>query len=240
MLSNLRDKNNIVILTGAGISVASGLKTYRGPGGVWSEYEVEKYGNIAALEKYPDKVWELFGGLRREVQKAEPNSTHYLLAKLEKDLSDEQSLLVITQNVDGLHKISGSKSLVELHGNINNTSCSNINCDLISFYDTQAYAGVLPKCDRCGELLRPEIVLFGEHIPIDKEWKIKRSLRECDAFISIGTSGTVAPASNYVRSAKFSEALTISINIENQRPKNEYFDVELIGDCESVLQELLE
>jgi NAD-dependent deacetylase len=237
MTEKLSSYNNIVILTGAGVSVASGLKTYRGKEGVWEEYEVKKYGYIGSLLENPDKVWQLFGGQRAEVQRAKPNKVHYYFSELESKLFDEQSITLITQNVDGLHRIAGSNNVVELHGNINKTRCTNEDCSTISFIDKECHLNTTPKCHSCGELLRPDIVLFGEQISVHNEWMVKQALRKCDLFLSIGTSGVVAPASNYVRSAKYSEAKTISINIEKQSPKNSYFDIELIGDCSTILHD---
>ena len=231
---------NIVILTGAGISVASGLRTYRGAGGVWDEHNVEEYGHIDRLKDAPSKLWELFGPLRLSVSNAEPNRAHYALAQIENKLRTDQNFLLITQNVDGLHQKSGSKNVVELHGNISKTFCSNDQCDLTPFDDNEVYAEAHPVCSKCGSPLRPSIVLFGEAIPPKESWLAKRALRDCDLFIAIGTSGTVSPASNFVRSAEYAGARTIYINVEAMEPPNPAFQETYLGKAEELLPDLFQ
>lgn len=231
--------SNIVVLTGAGISAGSGLRTYRGPDGVWEEHNVEEYSNIQALLERPERTWQLYGAMRAPVRAAKPNAAHLALARLEAGLRPEQQFLLVTQNVDSLHRRAGSRNVVELHGNIGFTRCIDEDCDLEPFEDDQAYAEGVPRCPKCSSVLRPHIVLFGEAIPPMASWQVKRALRDCDLFLSIGTSGLVAPAANYVRSAEYAGARTIYINLEPLSPRNPAFKEEYLGRAEELLPALL-
>jgi NAD-dependent deacetylase len=157
--------SRIVVLTGAGISAGSGLRTYRGPDGVWEEYEVERYGHADALAEQPEQTWRLFGGMREPVLRARPNAAHLALAQWEAELSSGQELLLVTQNVDGLHQEAGSRNVVELHGNIMYTRCSSSTCTLERYREEGSHEASVPRCPRCGSVLRPDVVLFGEEIP---------------------------------------------------------------------------
>jgi NAD-dependent deacetylase len=109
---------SVVVLTGAGISVASGLRPFRGPGGIWEEIDVKQYGSKEILETDPHAVWKLFGPLRTLLKTAQPNAAHISLAKLESNLKANQQYMLITQNIDGLHQQAGSQNVIELHGTV--------------------------------------------------------------------------------------------------------------------------
>lgn len=206
MRINLASYRNIVVLTGAGVSAGSGLRTYRGPDGVWEEHRVEEYGHVQALLERPDKTWKLFGAMRAPLRAAVP----------------------------------GSRNVVELHGNLGYTRCSNDACDLQPFVDDQDHAEAVPRCPKCSSVLRPNIVLFGEAIPLQAAWQVKLALRDCDLFVAIGTSGLVAPAANFVRSAEYAGARTIFINLEPMSPRNPAFQEELLGKAEEILPKLID
>lgn len=228
---------NIVVLTGAGISVASGLRPYRGPGGLWTENpELMANTTLAAAAEDPAQIWRNFVGFRAQVATAEPNPAHLALARFEASLAAESTLTVITQNVDGLHRRAGSRSLIELHGSLARTCCSNPSCDLPTFDDDTCPAEP-PPCPRCGAPLRPAIVLFDEALPARPEWESKRALRSCDLFIAVGTSGTVSPASNFVRSAAYVGARTLLVNLEAPGEASP-FDDQLLGPAEQLLPRL--
>jgi len=228
----------IVVLTGAGVSTASGLHTYRGKGGVWEKYNVEEYGHVVRLDDHPDRIWQLFGPLRDELKTAKPNAAHYALAELEKTLRPSQELTLITQNIDGLHQQAGSQNVIELHGTIRLTKCSNSDCILKPYADNESHQNEVPICPECNHPLRPDIVLFGEMIPGAKDWIVKHALRDCDLFISIGTSSSVYPAANFVRSAEYAGARTICINLDPTSPPNPAFIEEYLGKAEEVLPEI--
>jgi NAD-dependent deacetylase len=229
----------IVVLTGAGISAGSGLRTYRGPGGVWEEHNVEELGQARALRERPLDVWRLYGSLRAPVRQAEPNAAHLALARWEASLPPDSEFLLVTQNVDSLHRRAGSKNLVELHGNITYTRCSNDDCGLEPFPDEEAHDQAVPKCPRCGGTLRPDIVLFGEMIPPEAGWRAQDALGDCDLFLAIGTSGVVTPAAHFVHSARYAGARTILVNLEASSPPNPAFQEEYLGRGEEVLPRLL-
>ena len=235
---DLSNYKNIVVLTGAGISAGSGLKTYRGLDGVWETHKVEEYGHAHTFIKNPAKTWELFGGMRVPVNSAKPNAAHFALAHIEANLEADQSFLLITQNVDGLHQKAGNKNVIEIHGNLNTTRCSREDCDLEPFADHGLHTGNLPRCPKCSSVLRPDIVLFGEPLPSLASWKVTRALRKVDLFLAIGTSGTVYPASNYVRSAEYVGGHTVFINLEPMSPKNPAFKDEYIGKAEEILPQI--
>jgi len=238
MKNKLSDYKNIVVLTGAGISVGSGLPPYRGPGGIWTTHNVALYGTKEGLVGSPEKVWELFGPMRELIALAKPNPGHLALAAFEAGLREDQNFLLVTQNVDGLHQRAGSKNVVEIHGSMSRSLCSS--CDLPAFDDTQAHTDALPLCPSCGKPLRPDVVLFNERIPALADWTTKKALRDCDLFIAIGTSGTVASASGMVRSAKFVGARTLYVNLVPMDPVNPAFDESYIGEADKVLPELLQ
>jgi NAD-dependent deacetylase len=229
---------NIVVLTGAGISVASGLMTYRGPGGIWEEGDTARVSHIDILDEEPELVWKFFGPLKKLILQVQPNAAHIALAQLESELSEGQSLTLVTQNIDRLHTRAGSRNVLEFHGTLRRTRCSNSSCNLKAFEDDTIYEGI-PKCPECGAMLRPDIVFFGEEIPLDAGWKAKVALRNVDLFIAIGTSGIVSPAATFVRSAKYAGAKTILVNLEPMDPPDPSFDQEILGKAEETLPLLL-
>jgi NAD-dependent deacetylase len=233
--------SKIVVLTGAGISVASGLRPYRGPGGLWEEQDVGEIADRAALERDPGRVWAFFAAARREVGAAEPNAAHEALARLEARLGPDRSFVILTQNIDRLHQRAGSQRVVELHGSLHRSRCTSASCGYAR--DEDLAGGVVdqvcPACPECGAPLRPDVVLFNEPLPVDAEREAKRSLRDCELFLAIGTSGSVSPASNYVRSAEYEGARTILVNLEPMRPRNPAFQEEVLGRAEVIVPGLV-
>jgi NAD-dependent deacetylase len=226
----------IVVLTGAGISAASGLPTYRGAGGLWTEENVQRYATAAAVRADPRGVWAYFAQLRQLMAAAVPNPGHRALASLERGLTSQQALTVLTQNVDGLHQAAGSQHVVELHGSLRRTCCSQ--CDYSRTEDLVSCSPECPQCPNCAAWLRPAVVFFDEFLPVEAERAAKRSLSECDLFLAVGTSGAVAPASNFVRAARFEGARTIYVNSEAMAPANPHFQEQALGPAEEVLPKL--
>lgn len=235
---SLESYKNIIVLTGAGISVASGIKPFRGPGGLWEDPEIERYSDISEIRKAPNKMWEIFGPLRDTLKEAQPNLAHQILVEVEKKLRPEQRLTLITQNVDGLHQKAGSKNVLELHGTIHLTRCFDEKCLLLPFKDSNSYLGEVPECKICREPLRPDVVFFGEALPLNASWFSKIALRDCDLFMAIGTSGSVWPAANFVNSAEYVGARTILVNLEKMEPRNKAFQEEYLGKAEEILPKL--
>lgn len=234
-----RNYKSIVVLTGAGISAASGLRTYRGPDGLWNDPETSRLSTAADFADDPLSYWKFWGNLREAATAALPNEAHLALAHWEKHLSKDQKFTLITQNVDELHQRAGSGSVVELHGSVYRTRCSNEKCTLEPYRDTDAHLDIVPICTLCGQALRPDIVMFGELLPPHAEWSSKRALRDCDLFIAVGTSGTVSPASHFVEWAKYAGARTMLINLEKMIEPNRSFDMEIDGRAEEILPSLL-
>lgn len=235
---DLSTYERVVVLTGAGISVASGLRPYRGPAGLWEEHpEVEKLAYAETARSDLMATWRAFAPMRSQVAKAEPNAAHLALARFEARHATKM-ITIITQNVDGLHRRAGSRNVIELHGNITRTRCDDVACSLEAFQDLEVPTE-LPRCPQCGGPLRPDIVLFNEAIPAKGEWLCRRALNECDLFLAIGTSGTVSPAANFVRSAEYAGARTIFINLEPLDPPNPMFHESYLGRAEQQLPQLL-
>ncbi|MEZ4629424.1 MAG: Sir2 family NAD-dependent protein deacetylase [Deinococcales bacterium] len=232
---------HIVVLTGAGISVASGLKAFRGPGGIWNDAQIERYGTKEAVELEPEGMWRLWGSLRPMITEAKPNAAHLALANLELALKAQQSFTLITQNIDGLHQKAGSQGVLEIHGNVTYSRCSNPRCELKPFIDQEAHLDRAPLCPQCTSVLRPDIVLFNEFLPEKTLRAAKYALNRASLFIAIGTSGTVAPASSFVVSARYAGARTMLINLESIGQaigENHYFQEEILGRAEEVLPQL--
>jgi NAD-dependent deacetylase len=229
---------HVVVLTGAGISVASGLPTYRGPGGLWTRPGMEEVPDAALFAREPSRLWSLFGSMRGHVRAAAPNAAHLALAEWEARCSQGGSFTLLTQNVDRLHSRAGSRNVVELHGSLLRTRCGNPDCTLSPFEDSSEPEQA-PACPRCGHALRPDVTFFGEPLPVDAEWAAKKALRECDLFLAVGTSGTVAPASNFVRGARYAGAWTLLINLTPMQPRHPDFQTEVLGPAERVLPLLL-
>ncbi len=238
MKLDLEEYKNIIFLTGAGVSVDSGLPTYRGENST-TAVDIQYSGHIDRIKDNPKALWEFYGPLRQSIQKAQPNAVHFMLAKLEACLADDQRFCLLTQNVDGLHQKAGSKRVIELHGNIETLVCSNGECNTEKVYGSLS-AENPPLCEMCGSVLRPGIVLFGEPMPVSTEWSMKKALRSCDLFVAVGTSGTVSPASNIVRSARYEGARTILLNLEPMVPNNSYFVEEYLGDASVLMSGLFD
>lgn len=234
---DLAPHRQIVVLTGAGISVASGLPTYRGQGGLWNASNVERYATAAAIKEDPARVWSFFNDIREQIGRAAPNAAHLALAHAEAQLRPDQRLTILTQNVDGLHQRAGSRHVVELHGSLHHSRCTS--CDYHRPEDLSQPLGDCPDCPSCWAPLRPAVILFDEALSVDAEWAAKKALRDCDLFLAVGTSGSVSPASNFVRAAEYAGARTVYVNLEPLAPPNPAFREIHLGPAERVLPELL-
>jgi len=197
----------IVVLTGAGISAESGVPVFRGPDGLWHGRRVEDVATHEALVRNPWGVNDFFNELRRFIKDVKPNAAHLALKKLEDHF--QKDLLVVTQNVDPLHKRAGSKNLLPMHGELQSILCDNCG-KRTPFFDDALKTTPCPACGRTGTL-RPDIVLFNE-MPYFMD-EIYHSLLACDLFIAVGTSGFVYPAAGFVDIATHAGATTIEVNL---------------------------
>jgi len=204
----MNDIRNIVVLTGAGISAESGLATFRGADGLWEGHRVEDVATPEAYARDPALVHEFYDARRARLDEVEPNEAHRALARLD-DLWPGE-LLIVTQNVDDLHERAGAKRLLHMHGELASGWC--LACDeRFGWAGAMGEAAACPVCQVAGRV-RPDIVWFGE-MPYEMD-RIDEALRNCDLFISIGTSGAVYPAAGFVQTAGYCGARTLEMNLE--------------------------
>jgi len=197
----------IVFVTGAGISQESGIPTFRGEDGLWRNHDAMKLATIDAFYDNPKLVWEWYNERRMNIFQAQPNPGHRAIAELEK----YADVVVLTQNIDGLHQKSGSSKVLELHGSIVKIKCSV--CD----YKEEILTEIsnLPPLCKCGNMLRPDVVWFGELLPQDVWQDAMNFVSKCDLMIIAGTSLVVSPANTLPIYAKQNNATLIEINPEN-------------------------
>ncbi len=205
-----QDLSNVVALTGAGVSAESGIPTFRGLGGYWSNFRPEELATPQAFSENPVRVWEWYLYRRELIANAQPNAGHYALVELE--LALEPDFYLITQNVDGLHRRAGSKRVIELHGNIFINRCAS--CYKRSSDDELDFNKLPPKCPFCGGPVRPGVVWFGENLDITAIEDSFRVSREATLFLVIGTSAIVHPAASLPFAAAENHAKIIEINVE--------------------------
>jgi NAD-dependent deacetylase len=236
---DIADYSGIVFLTGAGISAASGIRTYRGPDGLWNDETLVRLSDGETFRTDPLDVWRFWSEARRITDAASPNAAHLALAALEGRLVPGQALTIVTQNIDGLHGRAGSSNVIEFHGSVHRTRCSNFACGLEPFLDRALHMEKVPLCPLCGSNLRPDIVLFSEMIPQANSEAAFRALESCDLFVAIGTSGTVYPASQLVQRAHGRGARTVYLNLETLGEENAFFEEEYLGRAEEIVPRIL-
>ena len=222
-------------LTGAGISVGSGIPDFRSPGGLWSIYDPAEYATITAFNDTPEKVWEMAREMTKVIDQAEPNSAHTGMAELER-----MGYLhhIITQNVDNLHQAAGSKNVIEYHGNISTLSC--LQCGK-KFKRSDLKNDFPPRCV-CdpNPILKPDVIFFGEAIPSEEMNKSFHLASQARALIVAGTSALVSPANTIPSIAKQNGAKIVEINKENTHLTGSITDVFLQGDAGRVMNSLVE
>jgi NAD-dependent deacetylase len=213
LIEKLKNANKVTVLTGAGVSAESGVPTFRDKDGLWDKFNPQELANMNAFMKNPELVWEWYKWRQDLISRIKPNAGHYALAELEKIMTDSgRQFTLVTQNVDGLHKKAGSKNIFELHGNIMRIKC--LKCNYFTS-EIDAFSGQkIPRCPTCGQMLRPDVVWFGEMLP---EYEISKSFEaseNCDVFFSVGTSAVVYPAAMLPVHAKNDFAFVVEINPE--------------------------
>lgn len=182
---------HLVVFTGAGVSKESGLPTFRdAQEGLWARYNPEELASVTGFRRNPELVWRWYEYRRHLCRAAEPNPGHRAIAELEELIP---RVVVITQNIDDLHRRAGSRELIELHGNMFRYKCLEANhpVDLETLPDS---AEIPPRCPTCGSLVRPDVVWFGEHLPEGAFERALDEVRRCDVMLVVGTSGVVQPA----------------------------------------------
>jgi len=234
LVSLLRGTSKLVALTGAGVSQESGLRTFRdAQTGLWAQYKTEELASPEAFRRDPKLIWDWYAWRREAVRGVRPNAGHDALVEIEDHVPE---FTLITQNVDGLHRMAGSRHVLELHGNIQRVRCA----DCSTFAETWEDDGEsVPRCKECGGLLRPDVVWFGESLPRDQLEAAVEAARSCEVFFSIGTSGVVQPAASLAFAAHNRGAVVVEINAEPTplSPKADYL---LRGKSGEILPQLVD
>ena len=209
LIQLLKSANRVVVLTGAGVSQESGLRTFRdSQDGLWAKYKPTDLASPEAFARDPKLVWDWYAWRREAIKGVRPNQGHYALVEMENKFSE---FTLITQNVDGLHRFAGSKNILELHGNINLVRCSECRTYTEEWGDDSE---AVPQCENCSGLLRPDVVWFGESLPRNELELAVKASRSCEVFFSIGTSGVVQPAASLAHAARNNGAVVVEINAE--------------------------
>ena len=232
LIEKLKVAKSVVFFSGAGISAESGIPTFRGKDGIWNKLRPEELANFDAFIQNPQLVWEWYNYRKSIVHQSKPNAGHIAIVEMEKYC---KNVIVITQNVDNLHRRAGSKIIYELHGNIERNLC--VKCE--KHYDEELdFKDGIPKC-ACGGLIRPDVVWFGEFLPADQFQLSEKAARNCDVFFIVGTSAVVYPAASLVQVAKSNRAFLVEVNIEETEASS-IADVSLFGESGKVLPQIVE
>ena len=222
---------NIVILTGAGISAESGLRTFRADDGLWEDHRVEDVASPEGFRRDPELVQRFYDARRVNILAAEPNAAHRALGRLDEAWARDDcgELLIVTQNIDDLHERGGAHRVLHMHGEGLSAWC--LACDARHRWTGTLLDG--PPCPACGEAaLRPDIVWFGE-MPYQME-RIFAALARADLFVSIGTSGAVYPAAGFVQQANSAGARTLELNLERSQGSS-WFDESRLGPASALV-----
>ncbi len=222
----------LAVLTGAGVSAESGIPTFRGEDGLWKHFRAEQLATPEAFSHNPRLVWEWYDWRREQLAGCHPNPGHTALAELERRCG---GFTLVTQNVDGLHRLAGSRDPVEMHGNIWKVRCTV--CQRVTD-DRRVPIPILPECDACGGLLRPHIVWFGESLDENVLECAVAAFEYCDAALIVGTSGQVQPAASLAGVAKRNGAFVVEIN-PNATANDLQVDLTLRGPAGEILPQLI-
>jgi NAD-dependent deacetylase len=234
LAADLIAAERVVALSGAGMSVESGIASFRGPGGLWEKYDPEEYGHITTLRHAPQKAWIMLREMHREIARAKPNKGHRALAELE-DIGCLHT--IITQNVDGLHHVAGSRDVIEFHGNLLHIVC--MDCGFSRASHEVDLDVIPPRCGKCGGPVKPDAVFFGEAIPPDALMRAHEESSGCGLMLVIGTSAMVQPAASMPQVAKRSGAQVVEINPSATPLTGAVSDYIILGPAGDVLAALV-
>lgn len=221
--------SSLTVLTGAGISAESGVPTFRGKEGLWRNFRSEDLATAEAFWNNPKLVWEWYDWRRSAAKDAKPNPGHFALAELE---DQTKKFTLITQNIDGLHQMAGSRNIIEMHGNIWQVRCTK--CGDVQQNHKVPLDEIPPRCGLCNEIGRPNVVWFGEIIPMLVIDRSLKAIEECEVMLIIGTSGIVEPAASMGLVAKQTGKTVIEINLE-YTPNSPLFDLTILGKSGEIL-----
>jgi NAD-dependent deacetylase len=232
----LATARRVCVLTGAGVSAESGVPTFRASDGLWEGHRIEDVASPFGFQRDPRLVWNFYNARRANVRTVKPNPGHHALVQIENRWGDQFTL--VTQNVDGLHRVAGSKNLLEIHGSLYRTRCTG--CHEVVDRGLESL-DALPMC-HCGEMLRPDIVWFHENLPVDIWDAAQMAAHECDVLLVVGTSAVVHPAASLIPIAKRGKspgATVIEINLTPTEASS-FADIGLYGPSGQVLPKLVE
>ncbi len=231
----LQNSSLTIALTGAGVSVESGIPDFRSPTGLWEKYNPAEYAHIDAFRRDPRKIWNMIFELMGMTTSARPNPAHLALAELE-----EMGLLhsIITQNIDNLHQRAGSKNVIEFHGNAEYLQC--IYCGAEYAPEEFDIKFDPPECKSCNEILKPSVIFFGETIPYNALLESQKLANTAKAVLVVGTSAVVYPASSIPHIAKSRGASVIEMNLEQTVLTSSITDVYLQGSAGETLPRLVD
>jgi len=208
LIERLRRARRIVVATGAGVSAESGVPTFRGAGGIWSKMNPEELASVDGFMRNPQLVWEWYQHRRALMSNVQPNPGHYAIARFEQLFPE---MVLVTQNIDGLHRRAGSTKILELHGNVARNKC--FECGRM--YEKEINPDdPLPRCE-CGGMIRPDVVWFGEMLPHDILQAAYDASEGAEVFFAVGTSAVVQPAASLPLVAARRGALVVEVNIES-------------------------
>ena len=237
LVQRLRLARRVAVLTGAGISAESGVPTFReAQSGLWARYNPQELATPQAFQQNPSLVWEWYAWRRELVARAAPNPGHFALVEMERRVP---VFTLITQNVDGLHQRAGSGGrfeVIELHGSLQRTKCFKGNHPVQSWSEN---GETPPRCPQCGGLLRPDVVWFGEALPMEALQTAWEAARMCEVFFSVGTSGMVEPAASLPYMAQQAGATVVEVN-PNETPLTHQAHFVLPGPSGVVLPQLVQ
>ena len=215
-------------LTGAGVSAESGVPTFRGPEGLWRNHQASDLATPEAFARNPRLVWEWYDWRRSLIAPLQPNPGHLALARLENLISD---FTLITQNVDGLHRAAGSRNVLELHGSLWRTKC--VSCGRKK-EDRTVPLPYPPLCPECGDMVRPDVVWFGEQLDSAVLESAFKAAQKADIMIVAGTSAVVQPAASLAWQAQRAGTFVVEINPE-KTPFSDEADLVLAGPSGEIL-----
>jgi len=231
----IKKSKNMIALTGAGISVESGIPDFRSAGGLWDKYDPAIYASIYSFKNMPEKVWEMIFDMIDITESARPNSAHYALAELEKM---KFLKAVITQNIDNLHQEAGSSNVIEYHGNAKKLVCMSCSSKY-SASEFEIPQRKIPHCKSCGKILKPSVIFFGENIPQNALYASQEFAETADVVLVVGTSAIVYPAASIPRIAKSKGAQIIEFNVEETELTGSETDIFIYGSAGETLPELI-
>lgn len=232
----IKKTKNMISLTGAGISVESGIPDFRSAGGLWEKYDPSIYASIETFNNHPEKAWDMIFEMVEVTAGAVPNPGHTALAELE---AMGYLKAIITQNIDNLHQEGGSKEVIEYHGNASRLECQKCKSSY-GAEDFDISTREIPRCRKCSRILKPDVVFFGETIPSEALLQSENLARFADAVIVVGTSALVYPAASIPYEAKERGATIIEFNIEKTGLTRQITDIFIEGPAGTTLPQVVE